>query len=76
VLFFQRGNHQGNDAINGLVQHELIYPTKDLQKANPLDDTEAIIVVAMEYVGTHKCEHGHDVVQNRLWGNAGETGDE
>jgi hypothetical protein len=76
VLFFQRGNHQGNDAIDGLVRYKLIYHTNELQKANLLDDTEAIIVVAMEYVRTHKREHGHDVVQNRFWGNTGETGDE
>ena len=76
MLFFQRGNHQGNDVIDGLVRYKLIYHTNELQKANLLDDTEAIIVVAMEHVGAHKRENGHDVVQNRLWGNTGETGDE
>ena len=76
MLFFQRGNHQGNDTIDGLVQYKLKCLANSLQKTNLLDDTEAIIVVTMEYVGTHKREHGHDVVQNRLWGNAGKTGDE
>jgi hypothetical protein len=50
--------------------------TNNLQSANLLDDTEAIIVVTVKYVGTHKREHGHDVVQNGLGGNTGEAGDE
>jgi hypothetical protein len=44
--------------------------------ANLLDDAEAIIIVAVEYVGTHKSEHGHDVVQNRLWSNTSKTGNQ
>jgi hypothetical protein len=41
-----------------------------------LDDTEAIIIIAMEYIRAHECEHRHDVVQNRLRGNKGKAGDE
>ena len=41
-----------------------------------LDDTEAIIIIAMEYIGAHECEHRHDVVQNRLRSNNREAGDE
>ena len=47
-----------------------------LQNVNLLDDAEAIVVITMEYVGAHESEHGHDVVQNGLWGNTGEAGDE
>jgi hypothetical protein len=47
---------------------------RDLQKANLLYDAEAIIIVAMEYIGTHKREYGHDVVQNGFWGNTSEAG--
>ena len=39
-----------------------------------LNNTEAVIVVAMEYVRSHKREHGHDVVQDRCWRNTGEAG--
>jgi hypothetical protein len=41
-----------------------------------LDNAKAIVVIAMEYVGAHEGEHGHDVVQNGVWGNTGEAGDE
>ena len=41
-----------------------------------LDDTEAIIIIAMEYIGAHEREHRHDVVQNRLRSNNGEASDE
>lgn len=37
------------------------------QNANLLDDTETVIIVTMEYVRTHECEYGHDIVQNRSW---------
>ncbi len=50
--------------------------TKNSRNANLLDDTEAVIVIAMEYIGTHECEHRHDVMQNRLRSNTGEAGDE
>lgn len=50
--------------------------TSNSRNAYLLDDTEAVIVIAMEYIGAHECEHRHDVVQNRLRGNKGEAGDE
>ena len=50
--------------------------TSNSRNAYLLDDTEAIIIIAMEYIGAHECEHRHDVVQHRLRGNVGETGDE
>ena len=39
-----------------------------------LDDTEAIIIITMEYIRSHESEHGHDVVQNRLRSNTSEAG--
>jgi len=50
--------------------------TRHSLDTNLLDDAEAIIIVAVEYVGTHESEHRHDIVQNRLWSNTGETPDE
>lgn len=52
------------------------YTHKQFTDAYLLDNTEAIIIIAMEYIGAHECEHRHDVVQNRLRSNNGEAGDE
>ena len=50
--------------------------TSNSRDAYLLDDTEAIIIIAMEDIGAHECEHRHDVMQNRLRSNKGEAGDE
>lgn len=46
-----------------MVWHKISYSrTNHQQSANLLDNTEAIIIVTMEYVRTHECEDWHDVV--------------
>ena len=41
-----------------------------------MHDLEAVFVIAVQNTGSHEREDRHDISEDRLWGQVGETRDE